>query len=549
MIMHMTFWNLPYQKCYEGIKVKYRRGESGSGTTTACTSSNPVDIWSGQCVEKDLYGEVNAFRIYLSNFEPSKEPAWIYFDIDVPYDTCPFTELTVSSSYQFGSKENLEKYYKPWYDTAKWQADGNPPEDPYVPPVVTTPTLSLTSSADTTGQIAEGESITYTLALTAGIIPAEGINVGYTLSGTAILGEGEDYTCDQINSSVGNCPGIDPTTGAVQGVMFIPYGANSVSFLTLKTNDDTILEADESVSIELAPGSGQYNLSSASKKEITIIDDDQSANLLNIVSGDILFVSIDEPYPIYPGGKITIDDSNTVEGSIPETGVEIVYYLVRDSYKESTIEEIKNNGLLIGTRVVKSDSLDVVGFALEIPDSDSNDNNLKKVFGYGKNQIYSIVKIIDPDNKVSETSESDNLKSVDGLIFNLPDLYIENVNILQSDKGSFEAIATIGNLGDVAANNKNKNLRVSFYAVSGDADPKLVLQGDSTVNIKPIGYSIFNGENVSPDSEGGTKATAIISIDNSICSECFGNSNATFRILVKVNESLLIPESNLFNNF
>lgn len=536
--MNIACIGWPSQRCYDGIEIKYW---AGTTVAPADCSERASDIWSGKCITKKSTLETTNFDIPSKNSAPSTEAVWIYFEVYIPVTICPFASCEVRNSYRFGSKENLENYYKPWYDSAKWESNGDPPYDTTITPIQ--PSISLTSSSNS---VIEGQDITYTLTLTGGVAPSAGIAVPYTLTG------GEHTSCTDTDTN--KCPTTN-LDGTIGGTITIKSSESKLTLHTVKDNDTD----NDSLTINLLPVSGYtiYN----SSKTITILDNDlpDKDNPAHIVPGELTILSTDAPYP---GGTITISDSNSNDGLEDSGEFVIDYYLVKESDKiivnMANIGvygvQLKNSDGTAGRKITNiaanngSESTDSPGYPLIIPET-----GFKEKF-FDADQQPLIVKIIKlPDQ---ELTDSNFVKCPTKFL--LPDLYVDG---LEFNQDSLEAVATIGNKGNLVA----KNANVAFYVLVNEPEIESILDNKATyipdsqesfANIFKISNNLiyinsytFRDNDILTDPESSTQAIATIGITKSSCPACFDESYGTFRILAMVNGSFIIPESNSFNNF
>ncbi len=131
--------------------------------------------------------------------------------------------------------------------------DGPPP---------TTPTASFASGSSSAAESAGTHNVTVSLSSAA---PSGALTVGYSVTGTATAGSGNDFT---IQNS---------------GTLSVAAGDTSAT-IPVAINDDTSAESDETVILVLTGGTG-YTLGSPSVHTLTITDNDGTGQATLSLSG------------------------------------------------------------------------------------------------------------------------------------------------------------------------------------------------------------------------------------------------------------------------
>lgn len=176
------------------------------------------------------------------------------------------------------------------------------------------PELSVTASSD---EVEEGENITFNITATGDELPAEGL----LISTSSIFPEGDqfDYNVVEFEGDA-NFSGLEYTEFVVT-----PEGEDSVVWtvtepeasITLPIFDDIIAEPDEEFTLEVLPGEEYTVDSDASSATTTIIDEVEDGE------GPTVSFSISEPTEFTESEGGTITATFTVDGEIPEGGLEV----------------------------------------------------------------------------------------------------------------------------------------------------------------------------------------------------------------------------------
>ena len=130
------------------------------------------------------------------------------------------------------------------------------------------PAASFASASSSTAEDAGTHSVTVNLSTGA---PADGLTLGYSVSGTATAGNGNDFT---IQNS---------------GTVTIAAGAASAT-IPVAINDDSTNENDETVTLTLTGGTG-YTLGNPKAHTLTITDNDETASPLSSPSQPVITIS------------------------------------------------------------------------------------------------------------------------------------------------------------------------------------------------------------------------------------------------------------------
>ena len=130
------------------------------------------------------------------------------------------------------------------------------------------PAASFASASSSTAEDAGTHSVTVNLSTGA---PAGGLTLGYSVSGTATAGNGNDFT---IQNS---------------GTVTIAAGATSAT-IPVAINDDSTNENDETVTLTLTGGTG-YTLGGTTVHTLTITDNDETASPLSSPSQPVITIS------------------------------------------------------------------------------------------------------------------------------------------------------------------------------------------------------------------------------------------------------------------
>jgi|GEM_PF-6366556 len=261
---------------------------------------------------------------------------------------------------------------------------------------VVTPTISLSSLPIDGNTVDEGGSITYTVTLTDGVVPAGGLPVPYTLSGTAQLNQ--DYACTSCQTT--------------EGYITIPYGSTSENLvLNISTDSDT--DPDETLALTLGTVS-DYTVNPSSSS-ITIKDvTPESPELLlgSVTFADGLLVS-----SFVPGG-----DNVTVKYQITNSGGDFEATPARTvlTFTTTTADEVQDELSSLSAEIVEDSSVDaaeeeVFSMSGSTPVNESNDVSINSLIRLSFNREITLLSAERIGLYYSEPSTGEELKT-DALI-------------------------------------------------------------------------------------------------------------------------------------